>query len=201
MINKDLRVEVKGIRGNWKDVYRACLNTIGKETNREPSSEWKKKILMSEHSPIRKINVEGKWDNLYYWVSNHFVRHKYGIEHFVSTQRTDRTDINRNEKTQNSFVKHEFDCNIQSIINISRKRLCKCASDETREAWIKFLDELNKVEPEIVSVCVPECIYRNGLCPEFYSCGYNKTRKFEEELKVYVENVKGQINEKCYIGE
>lgn len=196
MLNKDLKVEIKGIRGTWKDVYRACLNTIGKETNTEPTSAWKRRILLSEHSPIRKLNIQAKWTNLWYWVSVHLVRHKMGIEHYVSTQRTDRTKEDRNLAPQNSFVMHEIDVNPQAIINISRKRLCNCASPETKEAWEGFLMELKVYEPELVSVCIKECVYR-GFCPEFYSCGYVNTsyEKFREEIDTYRENVNGYGSE------
>lgn len=194
MINKDLKTEIKGIRGGWSEVYRACLNTIGKDVEREPSSEWKRRILVSEHSPIRKINIQAKWSNLWYWVSTHFVRHKYGIEHFISTQRVDRTKENRNQKPQNAPVSHEFDVNPQAIINISRKRLCHCASPETTEAWKEFLKELEKREPELVSVCVKECVYR-GFCPEFYSCGYatkkSTYKKYRDEVEQYRKNING----------
>lgn len=192
MINKELKTEIKGIRGSWKDVYRACLNTVGKNTDREPTSQWKTRILMSEHSPIRKLGIQAKWTSLYYWVSTHFVRHKYGIEHFVSTQRIDRTEEDRNKKTQDALVDHEIDLNPQSIINISRKRLCKMASPETREAWQEFLNELKEYEPELVKVCVPECVYR-GFCPEFNSCGYTHLayEKFRKELDNYRGNING----------
>ena len=66
---------------------------------------------------------------------------------------------------------HEFEANAQSIINISRKRMCFQASKETREAWKEFLDELEKKEPELRLCCVPEGIYRGG-CPEFKNCGH-----------------------------
>jgi len=80
------------ILGSWRDVADAARTTIRMpEGQKEPSSRWKKRILLAEHSPIRKLLVSWKWSNLPYWVSVHFVRHKYGIEHFVSTQRTDRT--------------------------------------------------------------------------------------------------------------
>lgn len=208
MINKNLITEIKGIRGTWKDIYRACLNTIGKNTDREPTTEWKRKILISEHSPIRKINVQAKWTNLWYWVSTHFVRHKFGIEHFISTQRTDRTKEDRNDKPQNSPVMHEIDANAQSIINISRKRLCYCASPETREAWQDFLDKLKEHEPELVSVCVKECVYR-GFCPEFYTCGYTNIsyKKFRDEVEEYRKDINGygstkqKINEINYLKE
>ena len=193
MINKELKTEIKGIRGSWKDIYRACLNTIGRETDREPSDTWKRKILLSEHSPIRKIGIQGKWTNLYYWVSTHFVRHKYGIEHFISTQRVDRTDVDRNNSPQNAFVKHEIDVNPQAVINISRKRLCYCASPETREAWGEFLKELRKHEPQLVDVAVKECVYR-GFCPEFYSCGYATNPKSYPKFRDEVERYRKGIN-------
>ena len=63
----------------------------------------------------------------------HFVRHKHGIEHWISTRRTDRTGIDRNELRQDELVTHEFEANAQAIINISRKRMCFQASKETRE--------------------------------------------------------------------
>lgn len=46
---------------------------------------------------------------------------------------------------------------------------------------------------------VKECVYRNGLCPEMFSCGYNKSPKFEEELKEYTNFLSNQINNKTNI--
>ena len=40
---------------NWQEVKDATMNTIGKSTGKYPDSEWKTKLLRSEHSPIRKI--------------------------------------------------------------------------------------------------------------------------------------------------
>ena len=75
--------------------------------------------------------------------------------------------------------------NAQAIINISRKRLCSCASVETREAWKQVLAAIKEVDPILVDKCVPECIYR-GFCPEFIkSCGYANTKKFQLDLKRY----------------
>ena len=83
-------------RFKWRDVADAARTTIRmEEGDKEPSSAWKRRILLSEHSPIRQMMFQWKWVNLKYWVSVHFVRHKIGIEHFVSTQRTDRTEIGR----------------------------------------------------------------------------------------------------------
>ena len=78
-----------------------------------------------------------------------------------------------------------FSANAQAIINISRKRLCSCASKETREAWKQVLEVLKEVDPILVEKCVPECIYR-GFCPEFDKCcGYCNTKEYQEQLEKY----------------
>ena len=46
---------------------------------------------------------------------------------------------------------------------------------------------------------MPECIYRNGLCPEFKTCGWNKTLEFENKLKQYIKGIESQINTKTNI--
>ena len=175
----------------WQNIKNATMSTIGKETGKYPDHKWKRRLLLSEHSPIRKLKISAKWYDLKYWVSVHLVRHKFGIEHFVRTQRTDRTGINRDELHQGNFVEHEIEANAQSIINISRKRLCKQASKETREAWKEFLKSFKDKEPELYSVCVPDCIYR-GHCYEFKSCGFHKTSEYKRILKTY----RSDINQK-----
>ncbi len=169
----------------WRDVADAARTTIGMEQGcKEPSASWKKNMLLAEHSPIRQLFVRWKWVDLKYWVSVHFVRHKIGIEHFVRTQRTDRTGVNRDELPQAALVSHECLANAQAIISISRKRLCNQASLETREAWQAVLDRLKEPEPELYQAAVPECIYR-GFCPELHSCGYHETRAYQERLRLY----------------
>ena len=175
------------ILGSWRAVADAARTTIHKdEGSGEPTSKWKKRILLAEHSPIRKLLVSWKWINLPYWVSVHFVRHKFGIEHFVSTQRTDRTGEDRTGARQDSPVEHECFANAAEVMFISRRRLCAQASPETRAAWKLVVDELAKVEPELAECCVPECVYR-GFCPEFKSCGYAASEAFAEAVKKYRE--------------
>ena len=169
---------------NWQDIKDSTMNTIGKTTGKYPTSEWKKRILLAEHSPIRRMKFYWRWKDLKYWVSVHFVRHKVGIDHWISTQRTDRTGTDRNEIPQGALINHACEANAQALINISRKRLCSCASPETREAWKKVREEVAKQEPELAQGMVRECIYR-GFCPEFYGCGYDKTEAFKKELEEY----------------
>ena len=184
-----MRVDLIGIKGAWREIANSCNTTINKgDGTKEPSSNWKRRLLLAEHSPIRQLLVKAKWYDLKSWVSIHIVRHKYGIEHWVRTQRTDRVGVDRNTLSQGELIEHEIEANAQSIINISRKRLCHQASKETREAWMELLNSFKDNEPELYQCCVKECIYR-GFCPEFYSCGYHKTKDFDEKLLEYRQSI------------
>lgn len=170
---------------NWSEVKEAARTTINKEgSGAVPSDSWKKTILLAEHSPIRLIHVKWKWKDLKSWISVHFVRHKFGIEHWVTTQRSDRTGVDRDKSPQSTPVSHQCDANAQALIFISRRRLCNQAAPETRAAWIEVKDEIEALDPVLASVMVPECIYR-GFCPEFKSCGYVNTPEYAERLKEY----------------
>lgn len=180
-----MKIENFEIKSNWREVADAARTTVSMEKGtKEPSDSWKKMILLSEHSPIRQLIFKWKWVDLKYWVSVHFVRHKIGIEHFVSTQRTDRTGENREIKAQSSPVSHECLANAQAIINISRKRLCHKASKESRQAWQAVLERIKEKEPILASICVPECVYR-GFCPEIKSCGFVDSDKYTVQLTEY----------------
>lgn len=171
---------------NWQDIKNAAMNTIGKKKGAYPDSVWKRKIILAEHSPIRKMKFSWRWVDLPYWVSVHFVRHKIGIEHFVKTQRSDRTGVDRTDLPQGSPVSHECEADAQALITISRKRLCSCASPETREAWQMVKDAVEKIEPELASCMVRECVYR-GFCPEMFGCGFASTEQFQKEREAYIQ--------------
>lgn len=108
----------------------------------------------------------------------------YGIEKYISTQRSDRTGIDRDKLPQDSLVDMELDLNAQALINISRKRLCNQAHKETKAVWQAILDIIKDEMPELYSVCVPECIYR-GFCPEMKCCGYCNTEEYKKRLEEY----------------
>ena len=182
-----MRVELINYEDHWQNVKDATMVTIGKRTGKYPDSEWKQKILRAEHSPIRLLSFMFFFSDIKYWIVMHFTRHNVGVTHFVSTQRTDRTGVNREELPQNNTVNYVMCANAQALINISRKRLCNCASKETREAWQMVKDEVAKVEPELASCMVRECVYK-GYCPEMFGCGFDKTDKFQEELREYRDN-------------
>lgn len=172
-------------QGTWRDVADRARTTIGKEAGAgDPSSEWRRRMLLCEHSPIRQLSFTLRLSNLLSWVSVHFVRHKYGVEHWVSTQRTDRTGVDRKDLSQSELVTHEMQLNAQAVVNISRKRLCNCAAKETRIAWQAVVIELSEQEPELAAICVPDCVYR-GHCYEYKSCGYHKTEAYKKQLAAY----------------
>lgn len=177
----------------WKRALNAARRTIGKKPlDKEPSNSWKAKMLLAEHSPIRLIEYEWTWSDIMQWVTTHLVRHHEGCEKFVHSQRGDRRAIleeynvsSRDELPQGATNDMDMTANAQALINISRKRLCNCASKETREAWKQVQDAIREVDPVMADKMVPECIYR-GFCPEFMnSCGYANTEKYQQDLKRY----------------
>lgn len=175
---------------SWKRALNAARRTVGKkQLDKEPSKSWEAKMLLSEHSPIRLVEYDWSWDNIKQWVTTHLVRHHEGCEKFVHSQRNDRRklDVPRDELPQGSLNDMDMTANAQAIINISRKRLCSCASKETRDAWKQVIEEIRKKDPVLADKCVPECQYR-GFCPEFMnSCGYVNTPKYQEDRKVYLK--------------
>lgn len=173
---------------SWKRALNAARRTIGKAPlAKEPSKSWEAKMLLAEHSPIRLVEFDWTWKDIMQWVTTHLVRHHEGCEKFVHSQRGDRRvlPVPRNELPQGALNDMDMTANAQAIINISRKRLCSCASKETREAWKQVVEAIREVDPVLADKCVPECLYR-GFCPEFMNpCGYSKTKKFEEDLQKY----------------
>jgi hypothetical protein len=160
---------------NWSLALDLARATIGKEGNeKEPSNEWKRKLLDCQHSPLRAVFYHIRFTDLPYFVSVHLSRHKFGCEHFVSTQRTDRTaeGTSRSDLPQDAPVTHDIIANAQSLINISKKRLCNLASAETRQAWKKVVEGLKEIgEVEMADAMLPECEHRGGVCFEMKPCG------------------------------
>ena len=191
----------------WSRALNAARRTIGKPPlNKEPSDNWRKMVIMAEHSPIKLVEYLISFKDLRQWVGVHLLRHEH-ILPFIHSQRVDRREdidsltekvmsiIEEDVKSDESFNKRDylfqgepndqdFVVNAQTLINISRKRLCHCASKETREAWIAVKEAIKEFDPIMASFMVPNCIYR-GRCPEMNTCGYYKTDKFKKELDEY----------------
>lgn len=161
------------IKGDWNEVMNDCRNTVGKEAlNNAPTSRFIKRMLIAEHSPIRDISIRWRWEGIKSWIATHFSRHKW--ECYISTQRSDRTGISRDELPQGAPVNFVGEANIQQLIDTMRKRLCQQAAAETRQ-YAEDLKVTIARHPEaeiaaIAEVFVPNCVYRCG-CPEMEPCG------------------------------
>ena len=164
-----MNTEILKIKGDWQEVVDDCRSTVGKPPlGREPSTEFRRKILIAEHSPIRSISVKWRWPGIKSWVATHWVRHKW--ECFVRSQRSDRTGVDRDKLPQDAPVDFTGEANAQALIDTMRKRLCYQASPETRAYAEDIKAKLRDVQPELSDVLVPNCVYRCG-CPEMQSCG------------------------------
>lgn len=175
------KTKIQKINADWGDVKNECRNTMNKNpSNIIATEKFIKQILISEHSPIRLIKIKWRWEGIKSWISVHFSRHWLGWDKWISTQRSDRTGINRDSSRQDTPVNMDIEANAQSLINVSRYRLCYQSSKETREYMEDLKCEIGKNEPYLSDCMVPNCIYRMA-CPEFTPCGYFK--KFKEFYK------------------
>ena len=191
----------------WNRALNAARRTAGKPMlDKEPSESWRKMALMAEHSPIKLVEYTIVFEDLRQWVGVHLLRHEHTLP-FIHSQRVDRRadiealtdkvmaivsedikndpDFNRRDYLlQGQPNDQDFVVNAQTLINISRKRLCSCASKETREAWHAVKAAIAEIDPVMAAFMVPNCIYR-GFCPEKDSCGYWTGKRFECELNEY----------------
>lgn len=171
---------------SWKRALNAARRTAGKEPlDKEPSDNWKAKVLLAEHSPIKLVEYLIAFKNLRQWVGVHLLRHDFTLP-FVHSQREDRRKLNcsRDELPQGSPNDQDFVVNAQTLKNISRKRLCTCASKETREAWQAVKDEIRKFDNVMADKMVRNCVYC-GFCPEMNCCGFVNSEQYQKELETY----------------
>lgn len=158
------------IKGDWSEVVDDCRSTVNKPPlGREPSADFKRRILIAEHAPIRDIVIRWIWRKMPYWEAMHWKTHIW--QSYATTQRTDRTGVDRTQKTQDAPVTLTCEANQQHLIDTARKRLCYQAAKETRKDMERLKAELHKVAPELSDTLVPNCVYRCG-CPEMQSCGW-----------------------------
>ena len=180
-------MRVNWISDSWVRVKNHCRTTVNKKfTDIAPTTEFKTKLLISEHSPIRLLEIDWTWEKIKYWVSTEWSRHKF--EKFITSQRDDRMidEVSRDDKPQKAIVNFDGFANAQNTIDAWRKRLCYQATHEARELAEDFKNDLHKIQPEWADVLVPNCIYR-ASCPEFEMC---KERIWANFLKWCKENNK-----------
>lgn len=182
------------VKGDWTEVMNDCRATIGKQAlDKEPSEEFKKALVVAEHSPIRDIIIKWVWRGIPHWVGVHYVRHKW--ECFVRTQREDRTGTPRSELTQIEPQDFTGEANTQHLIDTARKRLCYMAARETREYMEDLKRAIHDIEPEIADALVPNCVYRCG-CPEVKNPGVVNCNWFDTISKLTPEFRSTNIRER-----
>lgn len=162
---------------DWALCKTCALNTVGKKSVNMPDMDWKKQMLASEHSPIRVLNFCIKMEVPYY-ASVHLARHKFGVEHFVQSQRNDRQqNYDRKKAPQDAMVSHIMWVNAQELMFVARRRLCSQADETTQAIIQKLCDMVEEACPEFAGCFEPMCSYRGGRCTEFFCCGRNKAYK------------------------
>lgn len=180
-----MKITVKPVTES-KRILDKCRLTVNKEPskNPRPSTTFLDNIYMSEHSPIREKLFDIYIEDIPYCISTHFVRHHQGIEKYVTTSRSDRTDIkDRSQRSQMDLVSMGMTVNAQALINMSKVRLCWCADKDARKVMFEIVKQVKELEPELGSKLVPSCVYR-GFCSENNKdCGYSREflKKWREE--------------------
>jgi hypothetical protein len=143
----------------------AAATTHGKEVKASPKY-W----FRCEHSPIRLFRYLIRYDSIKLFISTHLVRHGKFAEHACMTMRDDLRPEHVEDKGRETLVNHIIETNAQELIAISRKRLCYKSHRETVATWTKTCNAIKEVEPDLHTFLVPECVYRNGICPEHKEC-------------------------------
>lgn len=172
-----MKTKIVKIDADWVDIKNVSRTTVNKGYSEKNATEkFKNDMMVAEHSPIRLINIRWKWESIKSWISTHYSRHTYSC--FISTQRNDRTNINRDKSPQDTLVNMDNSANGQNLIDVMRKRLCHQSHVETTEYAKDLKLSLMDGIPELGRVLVPNCVYRCG-CPEMHNCGY--LRKMTDE--------------------
>jgi hypothetical protein len=139
-------------------------------THGQPVKASLKSWYRCEHSPVRARLFWIEMHGIPSFVSVHLTRHKVGVEHFVQSMRDDRGGVGDEAVNRLTPVNHGMLVNAQAIITMGRKRLCYTSHKKTVAVWRKLRGEMANVDEALVKYMVPECVYRNGICPEFSEC-------------------------------
>lgn len=201
---QEFEVNVKKLTG-IELAQRACEFTTGKDSN-----ITLKKLYKFGHSPMRTQLFWVELRNIPLFVASQLVRSHVGVQFFQRSKRTDRGGEDFREVCENILNKlnagedvskdieslpDKFDrytptdlaflINAEALINLSHKRLCNKASEETKEIFNSIKEAIKPLDPDLYIHLVPTCIYRGGICPEPKSCGYSKSDIFPKILEHY----------------
>lgn len=156
---------------DWLEAKRRALVTVGLNPKATPDSKWKTDILRARHSPIRYLQFSFLLEDLPSWVAVHLCRHVHA-QPYVRSQRNDRQNrYDRQKAPQDAPVNMIWDLNAEELMVVANKRLCRQASEETREAVAECCRLAEEACHEIGPFLVPMCEHLGGNCPEMFPCG------------------------------
>lgn len=157
----------------WKECRQRALVTIygkGLVLPKEPTSEWKHKILGARHSPIRVLRYSFLIEDIPSNISVHLCRHVHA-QPYVSSLRNDRQEVMDGDKApRNTPVNMILDVDAEELMVMSNKRLCNKAAPGTRQVVKQMCDLAETATPELGGYLVPMCEYTHE-CYEMQPCG------------------------------
>jgi hypothetical protein len=171
-------IEIEIITKDYiKYMRKFALNTIGKEADNSNvmSRELIRKYIISEHSPIRVVQIMVDMKGIPRPAAMHLRTHSQHNLHSIKTCRPDRTG---KERSQKDLVDHIMIGNPQSFIDMFRQRLCVGRVEKETYELMKLIKDQMTISDdpflsELGDLLQRNCEYRK-FCPEFKSCGYWK---------------------------
>jgi len=158
-----MKIEIEKLT-DYEVMNKAFNTTVRFESNVSAENAYK---MM--HSPIRTQEFLIQMEDIPTFVSVHLVRHKIGTEHFVRTNRDDRGGVLAD---RNTTINHTMKMNAESLITLARKRLCLKSHPATIQVVSLIKKKIKEVDSALYKFMVPECVFRNGICPEGkWTCG------------------------------
>ena len=125
-----------------------------------------------------------------------------GLERVESGQNEDVMEMISLVKEEFKTLPERFDryaptdiamlINAEAIMSMSAKRLCAKASKETREIWQQVIDEIEKVDADLVKFCKKPCVLQ-GYWRESKPCGYMASDAYIFERKAYKSLFKPKV--------
>lgn len=159
-------------------------------TGEFPSEQWKKRLLYSEHSPLREPRVYLTIE-MYNKTQNHLVRHSTGMVWYVSTLRTDlknSNDLAVHRLTERTAV---LSINIAGLLKMARTRLCIKSEEATRNIMKSIVDAVVDADPTLFmegNMFYPDC----SRCKEnaFSDCHGTKLSNDDIDRKLGILDTK-----------
>lgn len=184
-------------------------------------------IYKSEHSPVRTQLFWVEFRGIPLASSTHLLRHHVGSTPFQLSCRDDRNGGYNHfpkrmefaiQQIQNGnydeaieeleWLKGNADrqtpvnlglfLNAQSLMDMSKLRLCSQAHAETLQIFQALKREIAKIDHDLASMMVRKCVYRGGICGEPRCCGFNLTEAFQKELEGYLCNFSDKQRGICH---